>query len=178
MLRVSNLVAGLTCPHQRAKASRASVVVQPKIIVTLLGVGAICCFACRPTPTPAERSSGKRALILEASFVEENPLIGSVEKAVESRGRGLGDDFDLTVTRIKKLRLGRFEIVNPVAILGREGTYFAALGRSGNIGGEILRRFTVVFDYSRNRLILEPNHHFAEPFDRTELEGRDRRGIR
>ena len=36
---------------------------------------------------------------------------------------------------------------------------------AGIIGGEVLRRFTVVFDYSRNQMILEPNVHFAEPYE-------------
>src|SRR5207237_892827 len=36
---------------------------------------------------------------------------------------------------------------------------------AGIIGGEILRRFTVIFDYPRKQLILEPNARFAEPYD-------------
>ena len=34
------------------------------------------------------------------------------------------------------------------------------------IGSEILRRFTVVFDFAHDdRLILEPNAHYAEPVE-------------
>jgi membrane-associated protease RseP (regulator of RpoE activity) len=36
---------------------------------------------------------------------------------------------------------------------------------AGILGGEILRRFTVIFDYSRRRMILEPNAHFDQPHD-------------
>jgi hypothetical protein len=32
------------------------------------------------------------------------------------------------------------------------------------IGGEVLRRFTVIFDYTRQRIIVVPNRHFDEPF--------------
>jgi hypothetical protein len=32
------------------------------------------------------------------------------------------------------------------------------------IGGEVLRRFTVIFDYPHQRIILEPNRNFPEPF--------------
>jgi hypothetical protein len=31
-------------------------------------------------------------------------------------------------------------------------------------GTEILRRFTVIFDYARSRIILEPNEHLGDPF--------------
>ena len=39
-------------------------------------------------------------------------------------------------------------------------------GASGGqkIGGELLHRFTVIFDYSRQRMILEPNRHFRDGF--------------
>ncbi|MCI0349467.1 MAG: PDZ domain-containing protein [Acidobacteriales bacterium] len=35
----------------------------------------------------------------------------------------------------------------------------------GIIGGEILRRFTAIFDYSRKRMILEPNAALDEPYE-------------
>jgi C-terminal processing protease CtpA/Prc len=41
----------------------------------------------------------------------------------------------------------------------------SAPGTLGNIGGGILRRFRVIFDYPRSRMILEPNTRFGEPFD-------------
>ena len=34
-----------------------------------------------------------------------------------------------------------------------------------NIGGDILRRFRVYFDYSRNEMILEPNASINDPFE-------------
>jgi len=35
----------------------------------------------------------------------------------------------------------------------------------GPIGNEILRRFKVTIDYSRQRMMLEPNAHFSDPFE-------------
>jgi hypothetical protein len=32
------------------------------------------------------------------------------------------------------------------------------------VGGEVLRRFTVIFDYPHQQIILEPNRNFPEPF--------------
>jgi S1-C subfamily serine protease len=35
-------------------------------------------------------------------------------------------------------------------------------GGTGLIGGEVLHRFTVIFDYNRQRIILEPNRHLRD----------------
>jgi C-terminal processing protease CtpA/Prc len=35
----------------------------------------------------------------------------------------------------------------------------------GAIGGEILRRFKLIFDYSRRQLVLEPNGSISDPFE-------------
>jgi hypothetical protein len=36
--------------------------------------------------------------------------------------------------------------------------------RSGNIGGELLRRFTIVFDYSNSKMYMKPNRFIDDPF--------------
>ncbi len=36
---------------------------------------------------------------------------------------------------------------------------------TGNIGGGILRRFKVIFDYQNRRMVLEPNSRLTEPFE-------------
>lgn len=35
----------------------------------------------------------------------------------------------------------------------------------GDLGGEVFRRFTLVLDYSRQRIILEPNAYLLEPVE-------------
>ena len=37
-------------------------------------------------------------------------------------------------------------------------------GRQGNLGSGILRRFKVIYDYSRNQMIVEPNKFARDPF--------------
>src|SRR5690606_37829339 len=36
--------------------------------------------------------------------------------------------------------------------------------RVGSVGGEILKRFTVVLDYQEKKIHLKPNNKFKEPF--------------
>jgi hypothetical protein len=66
---------------------------------------------------------------------------------------GLGQERKGFAARVEKLQLGKFTIEN-------------AVGRTGRsiIGGEILSRFNIVFDYSRRQMILEPNARLGEPF--------------
>jgi len=69
-------------------------------------------------------------------------------------GVGLGTESRGFAARVEKLQLGRFSIEN-------------AFGRTGKwplIGGGILSRFNMVFDYSRRLLVLEPNRRFADPY--------------
>jgi hypothetical protein len=46
----------------------------------------------------------------------------------------------------------------------RAGT-LADRGFGGVVGGDLLRRFTVTFDYPARRLLLDPNAAFDEPSD-------------
>ncbi len=64
------------------------------------------------------------------------------------------------------MKLGSFALKNSVArfFRGTRGDS-ASAAYDGLIGGEIFRRFKVVFDYSRRQMILEPNAEFSEPFE-------------
>jgi hypothetical protein len=65
--------------------------------------------------------------------------------------------------RLKAVRLGRYTVKNPVAIFFQDTTGIVASPEfDGVIGGEVLRRFKVIFDYPRERMILEPNRNFSE----------------
>jgi C-terminal processing protease CtpA/Prc len=67
---------------------------------------------------------------------------------------------------VASLKLGKFTIDHPVATFA-EATKGSDADRSydGVLGGEILRRFKVTFDYSRRQMILEPNATFAEAYE-------------
>lgn len=89
-------------------------------------------------------------------------------------GWGVGGGVRSLVSRAGELSLGPEELAVkvPRPIVDLAQTKKGALADSylaGNIGGGILKRFTVTFDYSRKLLYLEPNANFAkeEPFDRS-----------
>src|SRR6476620_1672756 len=69
-------------------------------------------------------------------------------------GRGLGGKIMGKVGRINNLQLGKFKLPNTIANFPDPNSYFDSLKlgrteRNGSIGGEVLSRFTIVFNFSR-----------------------------
>ncbi|WP_235336713.1 aspartyl protease family protein [Pontibacter korlensis] len=82
-------------------------------------------------------------------------------------GRGLGGDINGKIGRLPSFRLGKYEMENLTASYPDAEAVKLALnvaGRHGNIGSDILKRFTVIFDYPNQRISLIPNRRFKEPF--------------
>lgn len=99
-------------------------------------------------------------------FAEKHKLLELLPGASAAKtGAGAGGETSYVESRVKELGLGRFTFERPVVTFSRdaegEGTN---AGSDGQLGGEIFRRFKVIFDYSRGRMILEPNASFSEPF--------------
>jgi Aspartyl protease/PDZ domain len=104
------------------------------------------------------------ALGLNTPFVEKNGLLDGL-KALSSSDVGVGGVWPKLVGRVQSLELGSFVIDQPVTDFSqaKSGARSNAMF-SGIIGAAILRRFTVIFDYSRNQMILEPNAGLKNSF--------------
>jgi len=73
--------------------------------------------------------------------------------------------FETTTARIDAIELGTLLIDHPLVALSMDSDGPFAMEDIGvNLGGNVLRRFKVIIDYFRNRVILEPNSHFHDPF--------------
>ncbi|HEX6730957.1 MAG TPA: aspartyl protease family protein [Pyrinomonadaceae bacterium] len=114
-------------------------------------------------------TGGNRTLLLAQDFVDQHRLTQAVGKTLMVRGGGVGGEIQLAMGRLKSLQLGQFVLTNPVAGFTRVGQ-IADASKAGNIGGGFLRRFRVIFDYSRKRMILEPNSRLTEP-DEFDMSG-------
>jgi predicted aspartyl protease len=111
-------------------------------------------------------SSG--SLALTQSFSDANHLRDRVGKTIHRRsGGGVGGAVTADVGRVEALRLGALVIARPVTSLPGDsaGVMSGNAEWVGNIGGEILRRFTVYLDYPNRRMILEPHAGTSEPFE-------------
>jgi hypothetical protein len=84
-------------------------------------------------------------------------------------GRGLGGEIRGKVGRIRTLQLGDYKIENPIVNFPDPNSYFDTLKtgnapRNGSIGGEVLTRFTVIFDFPKELIYLKKNHSFKKSF--------------
>ena len=133
-----------------------------------------------------DMGAGRFTVILNTPLVESRNLLPVAQKTIEELGaKGVGGDVKLLVGRLPQLQLGRFAFRNPVIYLAqdRKGA-FASTEFSGVIGGELLRRFKVIFDYAHKRLYLEPNANLTDAFEydmsgiRMEAEGENLKTFR
>jgi len=83
-------------------------------------------------------------------------------------GKGLGGSIFGLVGRLPVIQLGDFSIKNVVVAFPMyEDVTIRSLmtERSGSIGGELLKRFNVLFDYSRQEIYLKKNRQFKNPYE-------------
>jgi predicted aspartyl protease len=82
-------------------------------------------------------------------------------------GRGLTGVVRGHLGRIAGLQLGRYQLRSVLTSFPDVADVHvrAEVPRNGNLGFELLKRFAFTIDYSRQRLWLRPNLHFAEPFE-------------
>jgi hypothetical protein len=101
--------------------------------------------------------------------IESNDKLNVPPKNINCTiGKGLGGIISGRLARIKSLRIGRYTISNMIASFPDPNSYFDTLRtgrlvyRNGSIGGEVLSRFQVVFDFPREKIYLKPNHSFRK----------------
>jgi len=83
-------------------------------------------------------------------------------------GYGMSGSVYGARSRVESIKLGKF-VLNDVTASFPDKTYIDGLKtydtKNGSIGAKILRRFQVIFDYSRKSVSLKPNRFFLEPFE-------------
>src|SRR5262249_16075353 len=106
------------------------------------------------------------ALSLHTSFVTKNNLLPPSDKVISHFTNGLGGQSKELLGRTQKLVLGKYSIRQPVTAFSQATKGTTADSRyDGAIGGEILRRFKITFDYSHARMILKRESTFDDPFE-------------
>lgn len=106
-------------------------------------------------------------LIVNRPNVERYGLLSSLRKKVlDNSAPGLGGETKQILSRASMIQLGGLTIHQPNISLSQDAEgVLASPSFDGLIGGELLRRFKVIFDPLHKQLILEPNAHFTEPYE-------------
>ena len=87
------------------------------------------------------------------------------ENIKESRiGTGAIGDIFGHIGRVSKFSLGEYSFFNVVTTFSNGPIAKGFLKCNGNLGVDILRRFTVTFDYQNTKIYLKPNIHFDDLF--------------
>src|SRR5882762_2399438 len=111
-------------------------------------------------------TGGSHALILSTPFVKAQKVLETIPNTIAVPVAGVGGETFVRLGRVQSFQLGRIILENPVTTFAQsEKGVLANPNLTGNIGGGILRRFKVIFDYRNRRMILEPNSSLTETFE-------------
>lgn len=109
--------------------------------------------------------TGSRAsLSVNRPFAEKHGLLDKPGKKIEAlAGWGVGGGGRGLVTRAGLLELGDVRVPAPISSIAlQQRGALADPYLAGNVGGGVLRRFTVTFDYGRQKIYFEPNAAYAQ----------------
>lgn len=83
-------------------------------------------------------------------------------------GAGIAGTIEGHVGRIENLSIGKYSLDEVICNFPDSGTYNDVIkntGRVGTLGGGILKRFKVFFDYENEKLYYKKSRNFKEPFE-------------
>ncbi|MCW5517715.1 aspartyl protease family protein [Muriicola sp. Z0-33] len=101
-------------------------------------------------------------------FKDEEKGIGIPDKNYDDYlGKGLNGDIFGKRTKVNNIKIADFDLKDAKAAFPDMESFNAIkdLGdRNGSLGGEILKRFNIVFNYPGNTVMLKKNTFFKTPF--------------
>jgi hypothetical protein len=113
-------------------------------------------------------SGASHGLLLEAGSA---PTITVPEKNIKAiLGRGIGGVITGKIARIKSVKIGKYELNNLITNFPDDYAYSDTLRknrftfRNGSIGGDLLSRFTVIFDFPGEKMYIKKNSSYKRGF--------------
>ncbi len=112
-------------------------------------------------------TGSRSSLTILAPFAEKNNLKARWRPKVEAvTGWGVGGPARGLVGRAVLVKLGNVAVENPLTEISVQTKgAFTDPYVAGNVGGGLLKRFNIIFDYDRHQLIFERNANFSLPDD-------------
>jgi len=111
-------------------------------------------------------SGASHALLLDPLTDERISVPASTVSS--SIGRGLGGEIMGKAGRIESISLGHFKLPRVVTNFPDPNSYSDTssykIFRNGTIGGEIMSRFTIVYDFPNEKVYLKKNSSFKKAF--------------
>lgn len=104
----------------------------------------------------------------DAFWVFHHAEIKIPEKTISDYlGKGASGEVYGLRGRLKEVKLGTYNIKEPIVAFP-DSLYIQNINslssRKGSVGGELLSRFNLVFDYQKEKLYVKPNKKYQDPF--------------
>ena len=101
-------------------------------------------------------------------FQDRSKFIKIPEKSFDDYlGKGFSGDVIGKRGKIEKIAMSNFEFNYPIAAFPDSSSIRNVTmvpDRMGSVGGEIMKRFDLVFDYQNEQLFLKKNSNYSQPF--------------
>jgi hypothetical protein len=113
-------------------------------------------------------SGASHGLFLETT--SDKKIIVPPKNVTSIIGRGLGGVITGQIGKIRSMKLGKYKIDNVLTSFPDPNAYMDTLKvnrsifRNGSIGGEILSRFTVIYNFPGERIYFKKNSQFKKSF--------------
>lgn len=109
----------------------------------------------------------RNGLMLFTPFVQKHGLLERTSHPLFATvGCGIGGEVRSYVGRMAKVEIGDYALEQPIVTMSKDETGLQATDAyDGILGAEFLKRFKLYLDYSHQRIFLEPNGTFDEPFE-------------
>lgn len=113
-------------------------------------------------------SGASHGLLLEAG---SNTHISVPKKNINAiLGRGIGGVITGKIARIKSVKIGKYQLTNLITNFPDDYAYSDTLRkerftfRNGSIGGDLLSRFTVIFNFPGEKMYIKKNGSYKKNF--------------
>ena len=118
-------------------------------------------------------TGARLSLSINSPFAREQSFLRSLPAPVRMvvGGGALVRDVRFAMGRVRSIDLAGWSLADPIVGVSEDTIGISASPEfDGVLGGEVLRRFRVIFDYSRSRAILEATSAIRDPFE-TDMSG-------
>ena len=106
------------------------------------------------------------AIVFYRAFTDSERISAAHFKTVPASYPEIDDGARILLGRLKGFQIGQYSVETPVAVFSQSESGVTADKKiAGAIGANFLRRFTVIFDFPHQRVILEPNLQFNHSVD-------------
>jgi len=106
------------------------------------------------------------SVLFYSSFSDAERISAAHFKSVSASYPQIDGGAKILLGRLRNFQIGPFLVEGPIAIFSQSNSKGTANKKlAGAIGSDFLRRFTVIFDFPHQRIILEPNLQFNHSID-------------